>query len=264
MIPLWFTRDWLRVCMAVLYIFSSAESIAQKSAEWKLEKMPAELETDFALSALPTHLRAEATVYLLDPDKGYYLAHTGSNGFVCFVARTEWEWGIFSKDIATPVSYDEQGAKTIFIVYKDVEAMRASGKFTARQIKDSVIHRINKAIYTAPKPGISYMLGPIMRNYAGDPGDTMVKTMSGPHYMFYAPYLTNADIGNLPSAEPRGPVVVNAGGTVLGERKGPFGYIILPAGVMERAKILDDSKELVKRLVEYKPYFNIDHNSMHH
>jgi hypothetical protein len=48
--------------------------------------MPAALETDFALSALPTQLRDGATVYLLDPAKGYYMARKGSNGFICFVA----------------------------------------------------------------------------------------------------------------------------------------------------------------------------------
>ncbi|HVW59670.1 MAG TPA: hypothetical protein VHC48_06540, partial [Puia sp.] len=52
---------------------------------------PAGLETELALSALPPHLRAAATVYLLDPAKGYYIAQHGSNGFVCFIDRTDWE-----------------------------------------------------------------------------------------------------------------------------------------------------------------------------
>lgn len=257
-------KTGLQIFVTSFFIYFSVQSFAQKPPDWKLEKIPVELETDFALSALPVHLRSLATVYLLDPDKGYYVTHKGSNGFVCFVARTEWEWGKFNNDIATPVSYDEQGATTIFIVYKDVEMMRASGKYTALQIKDSVIKRINKGIYKAAKPGISYMLGPIMRNYAGDPGDTMVKTMSGPHYMFYAPYLTNSDIGNTITAEPRGPVIVNGGSTILGERKGPFGYIILPVGAMEKAKIIEDNKELLNRLIDYKPYFKIEYNIMHH
>src|ERR1700750_2954201 len=93
-----------------------------------LEKMPAALETDFALSALPPHLRAAATVYLLDPAKGYYVAQAGSNGFVCFVSRTEWEWAEFRQDLATPISYDAEGARAIVPVYLDVAAMRASGK----------------------------------------------------------------------------------------------------------------------------------------
>src|SRR4030095_14064828 len=71
------------------------QSCAQRSNDWKLEKMPVDLETDFALSALPLHLRADATVYLLDPEKGFYVSRKGSNGFICFVSRTEWEWSEF-------------------------------------------------------------------------------------------------------------------------------------------------------------------------
>ena len=249
--------------LAIVTIFISLACAGQQPVI-QLEKMPAGLETDFALSALPAHLRNDATVYLLDPQKGYYISHQGSNGFICFVARTEWEWGFFSKDVATPVSYDTEGTRTIFRVYQDVEAMRASGKFTALQVRDTVIARIKDATYEAPKAGISYMLSPMMRTYRNDPGDTSVFTGSMPHYMFYAPYLTNEDIGNLPGAPRSGPVVVNQGSTVIGDRKGPHGYIILAAGSMERAKIMDDSKELISRLIAYKPYFKVETGTMHH
>ena len=56
-----------------------------------LDKMPRDLEVRYALSALPPHLRADATTYVLDPDKGYELNHKGTNGFSCFVERTEQE-----------------------------------------------------------------------------------------------------------------------------------------------------------------------------
>jgi hypothetical protein len=115
----------LLILLIPLLILVSSETLAQVSSEWELEKFPVDLETDFALSALPSHLRKDATVYLLDPKKGFYLAHKGSNGFMCFVARTEWEWGVFRKDIATPVSYDVAGTVAIFSVYQDVESMRA-------------------------------------------------------------------------------------------------------------------------------------------
>ena len=67
----------------------------QKMADSKLEKMPVDLERDYALSALPSHLRKGASVYLLDPAKGYYIAQKGTNGFICFITRTEWEWADF-------------------------------------------------------------------------------------------------------------------------------------------------------------------------
>src|SRR3978361_1855552 len=101
------------------------QAFAQKPADPKLEKMPVGLEPDFALSALPPKLRPGATVYLLDPAKGYYVARKGSNGFICFVTRTAWEWAEFRNDIYTAISYDAEGAKMIFPAYEAAAAMRA-------------------------------------------------------------------------------------------------------------------------------------------
>jgi hypothetical protein len=228
---------------------------SQKDADWKLEKMPPDLEKDFALSALPPHLRKGATVYLLDPAKGYYVAQKGTNGFVCYVERTAWEWGEFRKDVAAAISYDAEGARRIFPVTMDVAAMRASGKFTARQIKDTVIARIKKGIYKAPsRAGVSYMLAPVMRGYPGNPGNNQIMTMSMPHYMFYAPYINDADIGG---GMQYGLFINNPDNVVLGDKKGPYGYIILPAGEAEAAKIVNSSSDLLKRLVAYKSYYKV-------
>jgi len=261
------SKKYRSALMFPFIMFIAIPGFAQNpggSSDWKLETIPVNLETEFALSALPAHLRKDATVYLLDTEKGYYIARQGSNGFICFVARTEWEWAEFRKDLTTPISYDAEGAKTIFPVYQDVAAMRASGKFTALQIKDSIIDRINKGIYKAPsRPGISYMLAPIMRVYPAMPDNKNIVTMSMPHYMFYAPYITNTDVGIKPDAH-QGPMLVNPDQWVLGERKGPHGYIILPADEAEKAKIMDESKELVKRLVAYKAYFKVNPGGMHH
>jgi hypothetical protein len=231
------------------------QGFCQKLADSKLEKIPADLERDYALSALPPHLRKGATVYLLDPAKGYYMAKKGTNGFICFITRTEWEWGEFRKDLTMPISFDPAGVKAIFPVYQDVAVMRASGKFTARQIKDRVIDRIRKGIYKAPsRPGISYMLAPVMRGYPGNPTNNEIMTMSMPHYMFYAPYLNDADIGGDPN---QGPFVSNPENSVMGDKKGPYGYIILPAGEAEAAKIVNANSDLLKRLAAYRSYYKI-------
>jgi hypothetical protein len=239
----------------IIVIFLSVQSFGQASAGWKLERMPAALETDFALSCLPPHVRPGATVYLLDPEKGYYKARKGNNGFICFVARTDWERGEFRQDFAAAISYDAEGAGIIFPVFEDVEAMRASGKFTALQIRDTITDRFSKGIYKAPaKAGISYMLAPVMRVFVGSPGNLKVESFSMPHYMFYAPYLTAADIGG--NSDSGGPMV-------LGE-KNPHGYIILPAGKTEKAQIVAENKDLLKRLTEYKSYFEIMPDDMQH
>jgi hypothetical protein len=238
-----------------LSLILPVKGFCQKSEDTKLEKMPVDLERDYALSALPPHLRKGATVYLMDPEKGYYIAQKGTNGFICFITRTEWEWGEFRKDLTMPISFDPAGAKAIFPVYQAVAAMRASGKYTARQIKDIVIDRIRKGIYKAPsRPGISYMLAPVMRGYPGDPNNKQIMTMSMPHYMFYAPYMNNTDIGGDTN---HGPFVINPDNTVLGDKKGPYGYIIMPAGEVEAAKIVNAGSDLLKRLVAYKSYYKI-------
>lgn len=250
-------KKYIPALLFTIILFLTNQGFTQKSTDWRLEKMPVKLETDFALSALPPYLRANTTVYLLDPDKGYYIAHKGTNGFICFVSRTEWEWGEFRKDIATPISFDAEGAKKIFPMYEEVAEMRASGKYTALQIKSIMTGRIKKGVYRAPaREGVSFMLGPIMRSYYGPTSAYKnVATMSMPHYMFYAPYLTNADIGNTPDGREDGPMVINAAAPGLGVGKSPFSYIILPAGQTEKAKIMKDDQDLLKRLIAYRSYF---------
>jgi len=49
-----------------------------QATETTIEQLPAKLEAQFALSALPPAMRDQATVYLLDPKKGYQLFPTGN------------------------------------------------------------------------------------------------------------------------------------------------------------------------------------------
>lgn len=238
---------------------------AQLTADSILEKMPEDLEKDFALSALPSQLQPNATVYLLDPLKGYYISRQGTNGFVCFISRTEWEWGEFRKDLAIPMSYDAEGAKTVFVVYQDVAALRAAGKLSELQVRDTIRQRIKTGYYKAPgKTGISYMLAPVMRAYESDPGNKKIITISVPHYMFYAPYVTAAELGITANSQ-QNFILANPGDYLLGAGKGPYGIIIVPADHELKMKIVSDGAELLKRLKAYKPYFAImDGNGKHH
>src|SRR5262245_54017346 len=88
------------------------------SANTKLEPLPRDLEIQLALSALPPHLRDNATVYVLNPEKGFEVAKKGTNGFHAFVARTgddtfrgTWQFKEYRDDILYPVSFDSAGAK---------------------------------------------------------------------------------------------------------------------------------------------------------
>src|SRR4030095_6421789 len=90
-----------------------------QATETTIDRMPAELETRFALSALPPALRGKATVYLLDPRKGYQISQKGTSGVACLVQRTVWEMADFRNDIYIPLCYDAAGTSTYLQVIMD-------------------------------------------------------------------------------------------------------------------------------------------------
>ena len=234
-------------------ILWSLPSFAQQSPDWLLEKMPVDLETNFALSALPPHLREQATIYLLDPKKGYYIARQGTNGFSTFVNRTEWEHAEFVQDTYAAISYDPQGSKIYLPAFFDVAEMRASGKYTPVQIRDIIIKRIKDGTYKAPsRNGVSYMLSPLLRTH-GDDGRIINQVL--PHYMFYAPGVDNTDIGA--KWDGHSPFAIGTG-DILDKEHSIFNYIILPAGETEKAKIIEENKDLLRRLEEYKPILKVN------
>ena len=238
----------------IVYTSTGFAQNPQSTQGWLLEKMPADLETDFALSALPPHLRESATVYLLDPTKGYYISRQGTNGFATFVNRTDWEWAEFVPDIYAAISYDTEGVKTYLPVFFDVAAMRASGKYTPSQIRDTIINRVKNGTYKAPsRTGVSYMLAPILRTHLDSA--TGIINMVMPHFMFYAPRVDNMDIGG--DWDGHTPWAINSG-TNLDKQNSIFNYIILPAGDAEKAKILAQDKDLMQRLAAYKSCLKVD------
>ncbi|MDF2188345.1 hypothetical protein [Paraflavitalea sp. CAU 1676] len=235
----------LITCLAI----ASVSLAQQKTAGWLLDSMPASLETDYALSALPPHLRSAATVYLLDPKKGYYLARKGTNGFCTYVNRTEWERAEFVQDTYAAISYDSVGSTIYLPVAFAVAAMRASGKYSPQQIRDTIVQRVKAGIYKAPaRTGISYMLSPLLRTRL----DEGIVNHIMPHYMFYAPNLENVDVGGKWVSGGHQPFVINSG-EVLDKAHSIFNFIILAAGESEKAQIIADHQALLKRLADYKP-----------
>ena len=221
-----------------------------------LDKMPESLEARLALSALPPHLREGAAIYLLNPAKGYVVNRIGTNGFSCFVMRTEWMWPqlAFRDDIFVPMSYDEEGSKKMMPVWMDAAEMRARG-LPPKQVYEEIMKKFDNGTYQKPvRAGISYMTAPLMRSYPA-PNATEVATFSGPHYMFYAPNVKDADIGGRPfSPYP----------FVLPQGPGAHDVIILMVGETEKAKILADSADLVEELCSYRKYLCLNAGSREH
>jgi len=225
-----------------------------EAIETTIEQMPARLETQFALSALPPALRDQASVYLLDPKKGFQLSRQGTNGVTCLVERTVWEWVDFRNDIYIPLCYDAVGTKAHLKVIIDTAALRAQGMSPAA-LKAEIENRYNNKTYKAPeKPGLSYMVAPVMR--ALGPPDMKMHTMSMPHLMFYAPNVTNEDIGAVPNlgvhSSLLNPFIDRQG---IAEQS----YVIQFVGEAERAKILADEKTLLDDLCAYRDVLCLPH-----
>lgn len=218
-----------------------------QATETTIEQMPAKLETRFALSAAPPALRDEASVYLLDPEKGYRLSRKGTSGVTCLVERTVWEWVDFRNDIYIPLCYDAAGTKAHLRVIMDAATLRARG-MSPVALKAEIESRYKNKTYKAPeKAGLSYMVAPVMR--AVGPPDMKVHTMAMPHLMFYAPNVTNEDIGAVPDL------------TVPSSLAYPFidkqgnaeqSYMIQLIGEAEKAKIMADEKTLLADLCAYR------------
>ena len=113
---------------------ASADNKQTREVMNKVEPLPRDLEIQLALSALPPHLRDNATVYILDPDKGFDVARRGSNGFHAFVARTgddafrgSWPLTEYRDDILYPISFDKAGTGAQMRVFFDAAEMQAKG-----------------------------------------------------------------------------------------------------------------------------------------
>jgi hypothetical protein len=84
-------RQIQTIALIAALLFSLTASAQNKRTPHgpnKIEPLPRDLEIPLALSALPPHLGDNATVYVLNPAKGFEVARQGTNGFHALVART--------------------------------------------------------------------------------------------------------------------------------------------------------------------------------
>src|SRR5258708_22030028 len=111
-------RKVLTISVILALLFSITASAKNGEGPKKLEPLPRDLEIQLALSALPPHLRDNATVYVLNPEKGFEVARKGTNRFHALVARTgddtfrgSWPFTKYRDDILYPISFDDAGAE---------------------------------------------------------------------------------------------------------------------------------------------------------
>jgi hypothetical protein len=171
-----------------------------------------EKETQLALSAAPEHLREGAAVYVLDRN-GFVKVRDSTNGFTCIVNR---DHPLNQK----PVCFDAEGTATILPKILRVGELLMQGK-SMSEIDREIAEGFRTGKYISPRrPGVAYMLSGDIRNF--NPGTGKVESFP-PHVMFYAPNLTNADLGTTREAlakDPSLPFVAY---------QGPHGFIIMLA-----------------------------------
>src|SRR6266699_2404917 len=107
-----------------------------------------------------------------------------------------------------PQCMDAEGTRTILPRILKVAELRAQGR-TPEEIRRFVADAFSKGIFQPPRRvGIDYMLS--TENVV--PDDNGVIAPFPPHVMFYAPFMTNAEIGSEGQAA-GGPAFVAAQGT---------------------------------------------------
>ena len=216
-----------------------------------IEPLPRDLAIQLALSALPPHLRDAATVYVLNPARGFEVARPGTNGFHAFVARTgddtfrgEWPLTKYRDDILYPIAFDNAGAKAQMRIFFDAAELQAKGT-PAAELKRIMQQRLKAGFYPAPaRAGVAYMLSPVLRTYVNPDANDTVLTANVPHVMYYAPNVSNQDIGG---AQPKPgslyPFVI---------LHGPHGYSIQFLGVTETAAVNREYGDMLARLCSVK------------
>jgi hypothetical protein len=255
----------IAVILALLFSLTvSAQTNQTVKGTNKLAPLPRDLEIQLALSALPPHLRDNATVYVLNPDKGFEVARQGTNGFHALVARTgddtfrgTWPLKAYRDDILYPISFDEAGAKAQMRVFFDAAEMQAKGT-PPEELKRIIQDRYRTHYYKAPeRAGVSYMLSPILRTYVNPDETENVATANIPHVMYYAPNVSNREVGAAtPTSEqlhyfsehgrwPDTPYPF----LIL---HGPHGYMIQFRGVAERDAITTEYEGMLARLCKIK------------
>jgi len=183
------------------------------SAQPLPELLPRENEIALALSAAPEHLRNHAGVYVLERN-GFVKVRSSTNGFTCIVNR---DHPLNQK----PVCFDAEGTATILPKILRVGELLMRGK-PMSEIDVEIAEGFRTGKYISPRrSGVAYMLSGDIRNF--NPQTGKVESFP-PHVMFYAPNLTNADLGTTREAlkkDPSLPFVAY---------EGPHGYIIVLAG----------------------------------
>jgi hypothetical protein len=198
-------------CVIALAVqFMTAQGAAAQAVTGQpIQLMDRQREIALALSSCPSTLAEKAGVYVLEAS-GYVKVRESQNGFTAIVQHSV-------PGAQEPQCMDAEGARATLPRILKVAELRAQGK-SLDEIRRLVAEAFAKGIFQPPRRfGINYMLS--TENVV--PDDHGIIAPFPPHLMFYAPFMTNADIGS-EGQDAGGPVFVAAQGT-------PYALIIVLA-----------------------------------
>jgi hypothetical protein len=194
------------VLLSLIALISASTGPHVSSAQ-RPEVPSRDREVTMALSAAPAHLRAGAGVYALEAT-GFVKVQESTNGFNCIVNRDH-------PMSLKPTCYDAEGSATILPKVIQVGAWMMEGKSVA-EIDQLVADGFKSGRFIAPRrPGVAYMLSGDIKNVNKRTGEV---SSFPPHVMFYAPNLTNADIGSKGDGSDGMPFIAY---------QGPHGFMIM-------------------------------------
>jgi len=172
----------LNYLFAAVMLSVSVPGVAAASDETR--KLTGDCEEALALSALPARLRDQASVYSLT-DEGFKMSREKDGPFTCIVERNH-------VDAVIPQCVDAAGADTIIPgIMKKSQWALAGIPVAERRAKFAELAE-KKELMPAPRSGISYMMSNF--NYVWNTNSEYLMRVP-PHVMFYAPNVSNDDVG---------------------------------------------------------------------
>lgn len=208
-------RSATPACPLVIAIHFAVTTPTAAQKNQTITLMDRNKEISMALSACPPSVADKAAIYVLDKS-GYVKVRDSQNGFTAIVQHSV-------PGAQEPQCMDAEGTRSFLPRMLKVAELRADGK-SPGDIRRAIADALAKGLFQPPhKPGIDYMLS--TENVV--PDDKGVIAPFPPHVMFYAPYVTNADIGSGGQAA-GGPAFVASSGS-------PYALIIVPVAAASAA-----------------------------
>jgi hypothetical protein len=230
-------RSLLPIHFCAVLLLAGALLACRVSTADQNRILTTECEIAVALSAAPSRLRADASVYALT-DGEYKMVIEGEGPLTCIVERNHL-------DSVIPQCMDKAGIDSVLPAILARSTMAVAGASFAEINAENTRKAESGELRPAARPGISYMMSDYNYAFVQSAGRVM---KLAPHVMFYAPYVRNSDVGGSFQS-----MTENIGTTFI-LNEGVHGYMIVYTE--HEADPNDVAEKCRGQLGEQPPLFN--------